>query len=410
MSTPLDDLASSAFVASWLGRARDGDLFDKDPSRRASSWAYWALRHMNSYTGVSERPYVALTLPGTFYDPRGDGPAIRPHLELPTAMFSHPDALFPERLAQAGNGLLFEWWLMPEVVALKRAVLGLPRGDISGLDQALNEHRPGLLSAFGQLQQTLLRAWPDIQADLIAEPELVSDALHSGFTTAELDEFFPAGKKLSLSIHPEEKLCTSAGKWLSRRVGVWVVKGHDGAKHPFSLGVVTPRLTKSSLFTDPLFAPSKESSAALLVRSLIARRLLLGYSGDLDVVVEDTPAERKAQPFLRAVPASVGEKIPEASLASAVLFVQAYPQPAQAWELLRKWADTSEDGESPRAVLTVTKESFQAAHAAISQAVKHSETPSREDVNVLLPIAWDSGSKVVRVTMSRPAENKKVKG
>ena len=35
-------------------------------------------------------------------------------------------------------------------------------------------------------------------------------------------------------------------------------------------------------------------------------------------------------------------------------------------------------------------------------ALRRAEDPDRDDINVLLPIAWDSRSRVVRVTFSRP--------
>jgi hypothetical protein len=33
--------------------------------------------------------------------------------------------------------------------------------------------------------------------------------------------------------------------------------------------------------------------------------------------------------------------------------------------------------------------------------VKRAEEPDRDDINVLLPLAWDAQSRVVRVTFSR---------
>ncbi len=66
-------LLPTPFVASRIDRARAADTFDPDPAHRASAWAHWAFAAMAPMTGNSDRPYVALTLPGRFYNPRGAG-------------------------------------------------------------------------------------------------------------------------------------------------------------------------------------------------------------------------------------------------------------------------------------------------------------------------------------------------
>jgi hypothetical protein len=51
----------------------------------------------------------------------------------------------------------------------------------------------------------------------------------------------------------------------------------------------------------------------------------------------------------------------------------------------------------------VAKEGFLAAHRNALRFMRRAETPERDDVNVLLPLAWDDRSRVVRVTFSRPS-------
>jgi hypothetical protein len=103
------------------------------------------------------------------------------------------------------------------------------------------------------------------------------------------------------------------------------------------------------------------------------------------------------------VVARVGDKLPEASVSAAVKFLHAQPDPADAWAALTAWAQArTAGGSGPRAVLTVSQEGFAAAHRSALRAVRRAEQPEREDINVILPLAWDSRGRVVRVTFSGP--------
>ena len=81
---------------------------------------------------------------------------------------------------------------------------------------------------------------------------------------------------------------------------------------------------------------------------------------------------------------------------AAVHFLQNFPDAEQAWVMLERWA-----GEAN--LLTITQEAFRAAHANALRYLRRAETPDRDDINVLLPLAWNNG-KVLRVTFSRPSE------
>src|SRR5690606_11125584 len=94
-----------------------------------------------------------------------------------------------------------------------------------------------------------------------------------------------------------------------------------------ALGVVTPRLTRSSLFTDPLFRPSGESAAALLVRGLVLRRLVSRFDSSVGGRQVAEPARKKGS--LRVVPARIGEKVPEASPRAAIRFILDHPDPTE---------------------------------------------------------------------------------
>lgn len=394
---------TTAFVTSFVGRARPADPTDTDPARRASAWAHWAVTATTPMTGNSDRPYLALVLPGRFYDPKGTGPTVRPHLEIPAGVLARADVEFPDRLAQMGNGLLFPWWIVPEVLAVKRALFAGARASVGELVEVLNDRRGALVDALRTLNASAGASWAAVERLQVSRPDGLSAVATAPFSTEDVAAFFPPAADLSLEVLFDEKLAAANRGWASRRVGVWTIRGRDAAGDRFSLGVVTPRLTRSSLFGDPLFAPDRESPAALLVRGLVLRRLIRSELGDdAPAVAEPTAGPRApAGPGLRAVVAHVGAAIPEASVPSAVHFLQTYGDPEAAWAALSAWAE-GRGGDRRRAVLTVTREGFTAAHQAASRALRRAETPERDDINVVLPLAWDFKSRVVRVTFSHP--------
>lgn len=409
-SAPEQDLPQrllpTAFVSSWIGRARPADPFDPDVARRASAWAHWAFSSFTAMTGNSDRPYVALTLPGKFYDPRGTGPVVRPHLEVPAWLFERSAPEFPDRLAQMGNGLMFPWWIVPEVMAVKRALFTTGRGSVGDLVELLNQRRVALVAALTPLSAAAGKHWSVIEGMLVDSPDGLFEVATGAFEPSEVAQYLPAAAELNLRVEFDAKLRESNRGWASRRVGVWRITG-EASGEKFSLGVITPRLTRSSLFNDPLFAPGTEAPAALLVRGLVLRRLLatqLNTAINAQVGPADTTRVATPGPRLRAVVAHVGEKLPEASVTSAVHFLQTYPSADDAWAALEGWASARPAGTTTgrRAVLTVAQAGFAAAHQAALRALRRAEEPDRDDINVILPLAWDSRSRVVRVTFSKP--------
>lgn len=392
-------LLPTPFVSSFVGRARTGDQCDKDQSRRSAAWAQWAVSSLTMMVGHSDRSYAALVLPGRFYDPKGTGPSVRPHLEVPAWRLDAPAPEFPDRLAQMGNGLTFAWWMVPEVTAARRALFNTAGGDVSEALKVLVEQRPSLVSALEALGEAAMPQWSIIEGLLVSHPDGLAQEAAGDFSVEEVAEYFPAGAHLKLKVTYDEKLRSSSGAWASRRVGVWQLSGVDQAGKRLSLGVVTPRLTRNSLFRDPLYSPSTESAAALLVRGLVLRRLLDTHLSPTNVQVALAPSlPGKGGPHLRAVVARAGAKFPEASLEAAVNFLQTHTDPARAWDVLHRWSEAGY-------LLTVSKEGFMASHASASKALGRAEGPEREDINVILPLAWDDSQRVVRATFSRPSND-----
>lgn len=394
-------LLPTPFFASFVGRARPGDLFDSDPARRSAAWAHWAVTSCTEMTGLSDRAYAALTLPGRFYDPKGTGPTVRPHLEVPARVLGRPDPEFPDRLAQMGNGLAFPWWVISEVTAVKRALFNTPDGHVGPLVELLNTRRGVLADALGPVARAAAAQWSVVEGLLIARADGLAGDAAGDFDADEVAAYFPAGAELGLRVVYDAKLRERNRQWASRRVGVWQVHGRDEHGERFALGVVTPRLTANSLFSDPLFAVERESPAALLVRGLLLRRLVRNHLAPAAEFQVGEPAatSSKPGPRLRAIVARVGAKLPEASVEAAVFFLQKYPDPDAAWEALEAWARRT------GALLTVTRDGFAAAHRNALRFLRRAEDPERDDINVVLPLAWDDKSRVVRVTFSRPVDD-----
>lgn len=393
---------SSEFVRSWIGAARAGDgLYDPRPRQRTAAWAQWAVSALGVTTGSGNREYLAFFLPARFYDPHGTAPAVRPHLEIPDRVLVRPDAEFPRRLAQAGNGLLFPWWMLSEVQAVKRAVVTGSFGPVGDLSDVLTDGRAALATSLYKSTRALAEHWPHIEDSLVATPDGLLDVAAGDFSPDDVAAYFPRAAEFSISVRFDRKLREVNQSWTARRVGVWHVSG-QAPKGRFSFGVVTPRLTRSSLFTDEMFSPAAESPAALLVRGLIVRRLYENRTGELPDGPVSGPrrAARRVQGHLLAVPAKAGEKLPAASVGAAVKFLQEYRSADKAWHALSEWASTPAGGRPCRAILTVTEDGYKAAYRAAKRAVGRAEDPSRDDINVVLPLAWDASSKVVRVTFS----------
>lgn len=400
---PQGRLLPTPFVASFVGRARPGDVYDTDPARRAAAWAHWAVSALTEMTGLSDRTYAALTLTGRFYDPKGTGPTVRPHLEIPRARLDEADPEFPDRLALAGNGLNFPWWVYHEVTAVRRMLFNTGSASIEPLIELLGERRAQLQTALVGLMEAAAPSWRVIEGLLVSSPDGLSAEAAGDFSEEEVAEFFPGAEGLHLRVVYDPKLRTASGQWASRRVGVWQVRGVDQHGHRLAIGVITPRLTANSLFADRMFAPEREGAGALLVRGLLLRRLVQSHLEPLglhQVRTADVGADRSRPggPYLRSVVARVGAKLPRASMEAAVHFLQTYQRPDAAWEALTSWA------ERTKSLLTVSEEGFKECHRNALRFIRRAEEPSRDDVDCILPLAWDSQQRVVRVTFSRPVE------
>jgi hypothetical protein len=389
MSAILSEFASSAFISSWMGQARDTDVFSAVHQERSAGWARWVIKNLDQFHGKGERKYLAIRLPGRFYTPGNSFDAGDPHLEISSSLIKDPDPLFPQRVAQAGNALIFPSWIPGEVVAVKRAVLGGPRGNVQPFLDTVNAHRKEILDCYASLTLAAEKHWLKIYAAIADNPATISESLSSGFSSVYLANIFPDLRELNVSMVGDSQLIDRSGERFCRRVGVWTFQNSESSSL-FSLGAVTPRLTRSSLFTDPLFTPSSESSVALLARCLVLSKVIETIGEKPEALVPHTYRE-SSEMYLKIVPAQRGQESPVASFRSARLFIKSYPHAADAWTVLQQWA-------SSRGALSVSETDFLSSYSRVSAQLMQGRNPQRVDVDALLPLLWDKQNKVGRVT------------
>jgi hypothetical protein len=391
------ELITTEWCASWMHEARAGDRFDPDYKARRSAWAQWALERARLMQGARERGYMALLLDGKFHDPKGSGPLVQPHLEVPDWRLNSPDPEFPSRLAEMGNSVAFPWWIPTEATACKRALFHTPRGEITEACSVLWERRATLVDAVRHLKSEMSDRWSAVEELVAADAGSLQETIAEPFGTEEIADFMPGARLVGMRVEFDEKLLRVSGEHVSRRIGVWQILSRDKSGRESGWGVLTPRLTANSQLHDRLFYPEKESSSALLVRALVLKRVMERHLGILDNIQVGNP-ERKSSTYFRAMTAQVGQKLPESSPRAAVWFLQTYPDPERAWAELNKWAQEN------KAILTVREDSFLQAHKRAWRFFRRGEELERDDINNLLPLAWDSKNRVVRVGFGKRGE------
>jgi len=391
----LADLITSPFLTSFVAAARPGERRSGNQQQRVAGWAQQAVSSIGVMTGYKDRSYHALNLTGTFYDPKGNGPTVTPHLEIPDWRIGVPAEDFPTRLALAGNGLDFPYWVKDEVLAVRRGLFINPTTDIRNAADILFDNSTQLQSALYKVLDLVSNSWKHIESLLVSADEELCDSVCGNFSEEEVAAFFPAAKKLHLSVIFDTKLKERNGIWATRRVGVWQVNGVDAEGERFSFGTITPRLTANSQFKDPLFKPNEESPASVLVRALVMSRIADRHLAGSEVTVRPvTAAKAKPSQHFCTTPAKVGAKLPEASLLAVVNFLQSYSDPKKAWEALAEFSTRTE------MLLTVTEDGFEAAFRRAQRFLARNETLEREDINVILPLGWRA-DKVLRVSFSK---------
>jgi len=393
-------LSKTKIFASLLTSAIEGDLFAGDNKSRSNAWGYWVISQLREFTGNENRDYFGILLPGKFYSPGQAKESMTPHIELSTTFLETPNPKISTIIANAGNAVLTNAWVYPEIKSFKKALTSSSLVSESEVYEKLYTYRKSLVRELESINHILESDWDEFERLIISSPEKLLHLLSEGFNTKEVNTLLRNLDFNSISINFEDSLIKSSGENSIKRLGIWNVNFVDGKGIPQTTYAITPRLTRNSLFKDSLFLPEKEGILALLIRVLLMRRIYatinqssLTRTLTKDFVSNKTPA------YYKAIVPKVGEKLPEASTDAAILLLQSFHNSNLAWDAMLSWSEG-------KYILTITESQFKESFEKAKQLLKRAEKPDRQLIDNLLPLCWDSKSRVVRVTFSRAKNNK----
>lgn len=399
MDKSLDVYISTPFITSWFSRVRQGDLRDFDLSRRSGAWAGWFIKNMQEFHTANNRPYIGLNLPGQYFDPEGKLAKYTPNVEIPEHIFNYVSQMFPERLSYAGNGLLFPWWVIDEVNAVKRMLFSVPKTNPSELYDLLSQSANGLSKTAIKANEQLGEIFDQIENLIKTHPDQISELLTGDFEENEIMAYWPNAKGVITRIEFDRILREKSKTRAYSRMGVWRIVNENNIDAVSVLGVITPRLSRKTYFDDPLFDPDKESPAVNLIRGLLCTRILKFLKTDQAQLQVVNVGSVSRHTGFRVIVAQTGQKTPQPHPKAALGLIQAFPDAESAWEALCTWAQTS--GSIPgnkRVILAVNKESFLAGWHNVTTSLANKKIPRQKDVNIVLPLGYDEKERVVRVT------------
>jgi len=382
----LAKVISTPFFSSFIGKCVEGDIYAREHAIRSQAVGYWMLNSLTRFTGQDSREYIGIQLPGEFYDPLGFGKALKPHIEIPESILKKSDANFLDKLTLLGSGLHFKWWILPEVLSIRRALFRESSGTVLDFIKAVEPSRDDLVNTIRSQQDKLRDNWGYIAEEIAIKSKDFALEVFGVINSNEILTYLPIDISQNLKIRLEKKVDGEDITKTARRVNAWVIEGAS-----FKCAAITPRLTYGSIFKDEVFSLEKESIAALLVRGLVINRVSKRFNlGEEKVLIQPTALST----HLRAIPAKIGQKIPEASFTSAIRFVTDYQEPAIAWSRLEEWARESY-------ILTISKEVFYKSFLEIAKRIDKMEELDQDGVNNVLPLAWSKSGKITRVSYSR---------
>jgi hypothetical protein len=382
----LAKVISTPFFSSFIGKCVEGDIYAREHAIRSQAVGYWMLNSLTRFTGQDSREYIGIQLPGEFYDPLGFGKALKPHIEIPESILKKSDANFLDKLTLLGSGLHFKWWILPEVLSIRRALFRESSGTVLYFIKAVEPSRDDLVNTIRSQQDKLRDNWGYIAEEIAIKSKDFALEVFGVINSNEISTYLPIDISQNLKIRLEKKVDGEDITKTARRVNAWVIEGAS-----FKCAAITPRLTYGSIFKDEVFSLEKESIAALLVRGLVINRVSKRFNlGEEKVLIQPTALST----HLRAIPAKIGQKIPEASFTRAIRFVTDYQEPAIAWSRLEEWARESY-------ILTISKEVFYKSFLEIAKRIDKMEELDQDDVNNVLPLAWSKSGKITRVSYSR---------
>jgi len=374
-------ITDSPFLTSWAGAAHShAPLTSTTIASRVPGWAHWASTRLHVHT-THRRSYHAINLPGQYYHPTEHSrPESAPHVEIPDSVLDTPDPWFPHRLAIVGNTLLFPQWIPTEVLCIKRALFPTVGTPIHTVVATLDEQAHAISGGYTRARDQLNTVYHTVGQMLVNNPEQLTETVSEPFTPADVAAAVPA-----LGKHQVGFICAynrqAMTRTFARRIGVWHLTVH-GQPHAV---VTTGRLTRNSVFHDPLYAPDNEAVSVQLLRTLLYTRL----SGSTPQVMATPPTASR----FRIAASRSGAATSTPSAAAALAFVTDYPHAVSGWQALTQWAEQ----KVPRLYITVTEQAFTHAFTTIASAAARAESVPHSAVGTVLPLAWNDG-RLQRIT------------
>lgn len=373
-----------------LANGGDKSLYGEE---RLGSWASFILANTRNYSGIDNRVYPALELPGSFYfKESGFDKIVKPHIELSKIIKNFSARAFVQVFSNMGNALLTPSWLINETKAVRKEINSskIPNTDI--LVELIRERRKSLLKFYMDNSVNVKANFNTLNSILYDNPQNASNVFCGDATPQELAKFIPSAPALSLNVKFSDSMKEKFPTNTVFRLGVWRVSFRFEGE-PFQYPVVTPRLTKNSLFIDPLYDISNEPDPALLIRCLILDRALkvLDISTDSEVTKDFSKNESF---YLRSIPCRENQKKPTPSDSALTSFLNNSETAEQAWTEIQNFI-------SGKFQIAVSFGEFEDAYKATKIEIARLGDIKESWKDILLPLLW-SKDGISRLTYVKP--------
>lgn len=336
----------------------------------------------------NDREYLAMKLAGKFFSYNKIDSKISPHIEIIESELDKNGIDFLYKIASIGNGINFNLLMVNEVTAIKRAIFNFSNnsGNIEFLKN-LEVYRENLINSYKTTANLAYKQWVAIEMYLNNNSNIVSNEI-TGKYNKMINDIFPEFKELNLEVEFEKKLVDKEGDQVIKRLGVFRVFN----KNSINLVAITPRLTKNSLFIDKNFKVEDESTLAILVRLLLLNKLLfLVFNKEEPITIIKDAKYFQRNGHFRAIAATEGKPLPEASIKACSNLITAYQDGNSAYNAIIKWSDG-------RYKLTVNKNEYLDSFSKALLEKKRLGEIKQSDINVLLPILWGREKDIYRLT------------
>lgn len=335
----------------------------------------------------NEREYLAVKLAGKFFSYNNIDSKISPHIELPGKFLNNDGLWFIEKLAAVGNGINSSVFTINEVTALKRALF--TEGDNSKNNiflLELDSYRNNLIIEYEKISEKCKKQWVAIELYLNNNSKKVSEVIKDNYSK-EIKAIMPS-LSLDLIINYEEKSANKNLETLIKKLGIFRVYNKEGV----NLAVITPRLTRNSIFNDKVFNIYNESTLAILLRLLILNKIfsLIFKDSNYNKITKDYAYYRKKGHF-RAIPAVVNKPLPEPSNKACCNLLASFEDGNDAYNAILLWA-------GKKYKLTISKKDYLESFNNASYEQKRLGLISQGDINNILPILWGESKDIYRLT------------